>query len=694
MHRRGDSQQRRWSAWGWGLSVLLTALSFSACIEDVPIPECLMNGTCQGGAGEGGDGPPSSAGKTGGGGKGNSVDGGAGQATAGGAGAQAAMAGQAGEGPEPCACEILPQVLTAACAGKPYQTTLTVSGGRAPYSWQLDPQPKGWSVGPSTQYPNSAVLRVDAAPAEGTELTLVVTDARNARRTFTLPLEVRSSCWFAYTSLEGSGPELRLVDWLANEPAPVPLAHAVGAYDFQFSPDGAFLAYRYGADQDYPMGRHLSVVDLKTLKEHDLGFDEDQVASYSWSSSSGLLAAAFEKDGKTYLGGVHTPVPGSDASPPVLASTSASVESELYWVGNDYVAFHAASGKRRAAFYSELGSAGFASPQELIHSFAVGVAVQPTETGFFLITPNETFYSDLTDGVWSGIEHPEIALVAPSGRYTAHLDDDGLPQLFPAETADFANVVESADDTHPCTKLLAWATDQERVACVMDVSNGPTGTHGEIRIFDLEANPVRLDSTTLEGFCSDDVSDTSTGSCLFKREGYSFGSAQAEGSARAFSRSGRYFAFARALPGIVYIYLADLDAAPARVAQPVILSVDGIAFSPLAFAFSTDERFLLVRRGPKLSVIELATGAATSLASNLTDAESCSEEFLAAPERYCGNTNQLAAPEWARDSRSLAFRTTDGLTIIDLSPFPKKSVKVLPAVACATQCSGQFSFQP
>jgi hypothetical protein len=34
------------------------------------------------------------------------------------------------------------------------------------------------------------------------------------------------------------------------------------------------------------------------------------------------------------------------------------------------------------------------------------------------------------------------------------------------------------------------------------------------------------------------------------------------------------------------------------------------------------------------------------------------------------------------------------LTIIDLSPFPSKDVRVLPAVDCAAQCSGQFGFQP
>lgn len=696
MSRRGDSQQRRWSAWGWGLLVLLAALSFSACLSDVVIPPCLMKSDCPAG-GAGGDegGPSNGAGKGGSAGKGgDQLDGGAGQTPAGGTGAELAGAGQAGEGPEPCECSIVPSHLTPACAGKPYQTTLTVSGGRAPYSWQLTPQLEGWSIAIRPDHPNDVVLRADRAPLEATEVTVVVTDARKAQRTLTFPLEVRTSCWFAYTSLEETGPELHLVDPLVEEAEPATLVHASGAYDFQFSPDGVFLAYRYGVDALHPKGRYLSLLDLTNLQEHAIGFGEDQVISYGWAANSEVLAAAFEKSGKTYLGGVRMPSPGSTASPPTLTNTVASIESDLYWVGNDYVAFHSPTGKRRTPFYSEFGSAGFASPQELLRSFAVGVAVQSTATGFFLITPDDTFYSDLSDGVWSGIEHLTIDLVAPSGRYTASLTPAGLPQLFPAETGRSDTVVEPLDDTRTCTQLLAWATEQERIACVADISNQGGGTHGEIRIFDVHGgDSAWLDATTLEGFCPGDPNDTGAESCLFKRQGYSFGSVQAAGAARAFSRSGRYFAFARTLSERVFVYFADLDAEPARIAQPKAFPTTG-APSPLAFAFSPDERFLLVRGGPSLVLIEPETGYQTTLGGTLAEAAPCSESFPAAPAAYCGNTKQPSAPAWAGDSRTLAFRTNEGLTIIDLSPFPSKGVTVRAAAACAAQCSGQFGFQP
>lgn len=695
MSRRGNSQPRRWYGSAMGMPALLAMLVASlltACLDEVALPQCLLEGTCQSGAG-GAEGGSTSGivggalGMVGAGQPGESI------------GGEPAVAGQGGQSetpPDPCGCTVVPGYLAPACAGRPYQATLTVSSGQPPYSWKLAPQPEGWTIAVSPENPEVAILHATKAPDEATELTLIVTDARNAQRTLTLSLEVRSACWLAYPSLETQGPELRLVDPLAETPPPEPLAHAQGAYDFQFSPDGAFLAYRYGVDDEHPRGRHLSLVDLGSLKEHPISFGEDQVVSYAWAPNSGTLAAAFAEGGETYLGAIRPAAAGSDDSPSSLASTRASIESELYWVGSEYVSFHAPNGlgDQRLAYFSELSGGGFSAPEEVIRSFDAEPTVLPTETGFFLITPFQTLYVDLSDGVQVLVDHWDIGLVAPSGRYSALLAADGLPQLLPAATADYGPIAEATDGSQICTQLLAWAPDRERLACVADVSNGDGSSHGEIRIFDLNLAPFGLDAMTLQGFCPGDLNDTSEDSCLVKKQGYSFGSSQAAGSARAFSPSGRYFAFARALPDQVYVYLADLDAAPQHVGSPRIFPVDDTEPSPLAFAFSPDERFLLVRRGPRLSVIELATGATQRVAHNLADAAPCSDDFLAGPNLYCGNTKQLAAPQWAGDSHAAGFWTSDGLTISDLSPFPSKSEKVLPAAACAAQCSGQFGFQP
>jgi hypothetical protein len=617
---------------------------------------------------------------------------------AGGAGAEAATAGQGGEGAEPdtCpSCTISPEHLTPACAGKPYQAKFFVGGGVAPHSWYLDPQPAGWSIGRSSTDSNVAVLQADAAPPDDIELTLVVTDARGYHRTFTLPLQVRTTCWFAYTFLSEAGPKLQLLDPLAKAIAPTPLNHAVGTYDFQFSPDGAFLAYRYGVDEEHPRGRHLSLLDLTTLQEHPLPFDEDSVISYAWAPTSTVLAVAFVKDGQTRLGGVRAPAPGAEASPPPLVSTSATIDSDLYWVADEFVVFHApaAVGQRRDPYYSQLGSAGFASPQGINRSFPPGVAVQPTETGFYLISPEDTYYNDLTDGLWFGVAHLKIPLVAPSGRYTAALTAGGLPQLFPAETGR-NTVIEPADDTQTCSQLLAWAASRERIACVADVSNTDGSRHGEIRIFDVNEQSERLDVNTLEGFCPGNVNDTATDSCLYKREGYSFSSAQAAGSARAISPSGRYLAFARMGSRFLYIYFADLDARPMHIAPPKVIDLEGFNSSPLAFEFSPDEQTLSIRLGPRLALFEPAMGKLLWLDSNLADASPCSEDFPAGPETYCGNRRPTSAPVWSADSRATAFRTFSGLTIIDLSPILDMDYKVLPAPACAGRCSGEFAFQP
>lgn len=686
MRRRGDSQHRRWSTWGWALLALFSALSFSACIDDVVIPPCLEKGTCQsGGAAGDGDGSTPRAGSGG-----DLPINGAGQAN-GGETADAGAAGQAGEAPEPCACTIDPAYLNPACAGKPYQATFTVRQGIPPYAWRLASPADGWSISGSPGDSSSAVLRAEKAPDEAIELTLVVTDARNAQRTLTLPLEVRTTCWFAYLSLEETGPELKVVDPLAEKPTPIPLAHAKGAYDFKFSPDGAFLAYSY--DSDEPAGRHLSLLDLTNLHEHAVGFAEDSVTYYSWAPSGSVLAAAFQVGDKTYLGGLRAPSPGATSLPPTLVSTMATIESDLYWVGSDYVTFHAQDGARRRPFFSELASAGFSTPERILRSALVGVKVQTAETGFFLLSPGQTLYNDLSGSVWTGVDHPAVDLVAPSGRYTAALTADGLPQLFPAETGNVGNIVEAEEDAPSCTQLLAWATERERIACVADVPNDNGGVHGEVRIFDLQGDPPRLTATTVGNFCASDLNDTASDSCLNKRDGYSFGSVSAAGVARAFSRSGRHFVFARTLGDSAYVYIADLDMVPVRIAPPTMLRAAGTSTGSLAFAFSPDERFLLVRRGAQVWIIELATGLLGTLRNTL-DGEPCTEEFVADPETYCGNGTQPTAPIWAPGSETTAFQSPEGLTIIDLSPFPLKGVKVLPAAACESQCSGQFAFQP
>lgn len=694
MSRRGVSQQHRWPAWGWALLAAFATLSFSACIDDVVIPECFLNGTCpEAGAGGDAEHPGSGSG-------GDLVDV-AGQGT-GGTGSEAGAAGQGGEAVEPdgcTSCRLLPEHLAPACAGKPYQAKFNIEGGVPPYSWRLTPQPNGWTISGSPEDPEAAtaILRSSQAPNAATELTLVVTDARNQHLTLTLPLAVRTNCWFAYTALESEVPELRLIDPLVGTTPWAKLEHGQGAYDFQFSPDGAFLAYRYGQDAEHPKGRHLSLVDLASLKERDVVFEEDQVLSYAWSPNSEALAAAFQKDGKSFLSAVLVPLPGSEDSPASLVSTQAPVDSELYWVGNDYVVFHApdtGQAHARTAHYAAFSGAGFGAPVNVDRFLLSGLNVQPTNTGFFLITSLSTLYHDLSSGVGVDVQHPPIALVAPSGRYTGALSASGLPQLFPAETADQDTILESTQATQSCSRLLAWAGERERLACLADVSNGDGSIHGEIRIFDVSADRERLEGSTLQGFCADDVDDTGSESCLAKRGGYSYAGLQATGSARAFSPSGRYFAFARQVDASTYVYWADLNAAPLKIAEPLYFGVPGNQPLPVGFLFSPDERFLLVQRGRSISVVELETGAEGFLSTKHADNLPCSEDFLAAPAAYCGNTEPTGVAQWAANSRAMAFSTTEGFTIVDFSEFPMKDAKVVAVAKCAAECSGQFGFQP
>jgi hypothetical protein len=240
---------------------------------------------------------------------------------------------------------------------------------------------------------------------------------------------------------------------------------------------------------------------------------------------------------------------------------------------------------------------------------------------------------------------------------------------------------------------LAWSL-QDKIACVADVDNdADTGSHGEVRFFDLKAGSELLELSTLGGFCKDDISANNVASCTALREGYGYGVSEATAAPREFSPSGRWFAFTRAIGDSAYLYWADLEASPVEISRPLFWYQAG---APERLAFSPDSQKVAVQIGTTL-LIQTLSGASSALqvTSKLTMRERCSEEMPTAPNQYCGNTSLDARFKWAPNSRAVAYPAGTSLAVVDVSDPAFVTTFPLPAPLCEQPlCSGDFEFQP
>jgi len=737
MSQRMSEPVSRTAGWrtraGWA-TVLATVVSWlSACVSDADIPPCVRDHSCgqagasarAGAAGAesfpqvGGAEAAGATASTGGtvdatAGEGGASEAGAGEGGAGEGGAAAGApsldAGAGGmdlkQGGECERCVILPAELVAPCAQQPYHATLHVTGGVAPYAWQLAPAVEGWSVTPDPNREGTAFLDASEVGGGDTELVIRAVDARGLDVRVEYRARARDACWFAYTASGAGGPKLALVDGLREPAEPAVLAHNTNVYDFQFSPDGRYLAYRYAAGAQFPHGQRLALVELSNLHETALAFGEDAISAYAWSPNGAVLAVGFTATGERFLGGVRMPVPGSGDAPTQLAPIAALVEDNLAWVGNGAVAWHAEALpdwdnpgqflpnplQQHTPLYARLGSTSFGSSQFAVDSFEPNLVLQPASDGFWVVIDSLTTFFPMTGNPPDSVLHIDVKLVAPSGRYSAGLDGETL-QLFAAHDGVFSGAQASSKPAETCPMPLAWS-QQDRIACVADIDNGVgLGTHGEVRFFDWKGTSDLLTLTTLQGFCEDDTAKGSSSSCAAMRQGYGYGIDQATRMPRAFSASGRWFAFARASGQSVYVYWADLDATPVALSGSLFLGLTG---APTRLAFSPDNRQLGLQAGTGLFIKALSGVSSEMLVtSELEVREKCTEEFPNAPNRYCGNTAVDAPFKWAPDSKALAYRSHDVITVVDTSHAADVVKFLLPIPVCeAPNCSGGFEFQP
>jgi hypothetical protein len=600
--------------------------------------------------------------------------------------------------------------------------SLHANGGKAPYRWTVRANAGSWTVVANADDSTRATLNGIASGP--TDLTLELTDQRGLVMQKLYSLAPRSACYFAYVAPDsGNDPKLRLVDPLldaqpdrpAAQTPSIVLVNDHGVRDFQFSPDGRFLVYRFQDGSTNPAKSHLSLVDLAEKTDQLITLGEDAVTAYAWSKNARFLAVTFEQAAKTYLGGLELPQAATKAERVQLKTlqavlSDAPAESGLFWLGTSFVAFYATvlpglpnPQRRITPFYAALTADGFEAPIAISDdAYLAPVTLRPADDGFFMISGKAPLTAFHTAGVVSYSAEHGSDVIAPSAAFGARVDAGRL-QLFRA--ADDDELTGPIATQAGCDKLLTWASGRERIACVSDISDADSGVaRGEIRIFDLATggSAASLARSTLLGSC-----DARTGGapvidpCPASEYDYTEASSQLQ--PRLLSASGRWLAFTtntqQAEPGNSYLYWADLASQPPTIKHRESLYL-GAQPPPTrnVLAFSPDEQALLLESGSILSLRWLsASGLSMTLDGDLVPPQAsadCSEDFGTAPSDWCGAPNRESSFVWAPDSKRVAYRRAGQLKVVDLLSNTSSESYQFEAAACDTQCSGDFAFQP
>jgi hypothetical protein len=553
----------------------------------------------------------------------------------------------------------------AACASWPYNAKFAVIGGEPSFTWSAVGLPSEFSF-------DSLSQELTGNPTAAASVTLQVTDGkgRTVQRDFDIPL--RQKCWFGYVSEDGNATSLHLLDpqLKAQLQRPATVSAGTVVEDFKFSPRGRFIAYRF---KDSGGVSRLSLWQgPKWDREQELPF-EGSVTQYEWSDFEDVLAVAFTSNtGDTQLGGVNvTAVPA--VSPPgtiqglsMLTPIVADVDSELTWYGDAQNRSVAFGSPWRTAFrigsHATLSADGFASViTASTVPYSATMTIYPGSDGYFGAETDSDFLNYHRNGTSFIATHDNEA-VAPSGRYTAYVNDDTLE----LRHADDSILYDPMITAGGCANLLAWAKDQERLVCA--------GT-----------DPMLLWSHTLA------LSQTSFDSVAIGG-GEEYLQADWRDFKRAMSRSGNWLALSTA----DRLYVANLASANPQISWSSALASDQQGTS---LSFAPDETLMVTQRGANLWLFGVRGQNGPGgmwLGSTYANPDQCSEDSLPSPS-WCGSDRGRLGLKWAPESQFVAWVSDTGaLQIADLRIWHAYRWLAVDTIepACDQQCVGTFQFQP
>ncbi len=571
--------------------------------------------------------------------------------------------------------------LPAPCRGNSYAEALTADGGEPPYVWQERSLPPGLRFDAELAT-LSGVARGDGA------LVVELTDQSFRTIQKRYEIQTRDKCWTAYVAAEPGPARLELVDGRLLQRQPEGARRTLPAdagldavFDFAFSPEGRFLAYRLGRDAS---ALRLVLVRLSDGKERaiDLG---GAVARYAWSSDASTLAVAFTANAQTFLGGVDVsavdpaqlpgPELGLDEVERLERSAVPSVDSDLVWYGDRRLGFltrDPLAPERRRLVTTALEPARFAAPSMHMEAdFSEGAHLLEGPLGVFVAEPESgesAFFPSVGE---APIRHATEVVISPAGAFTGLARDAAL-EIFRASEASGLGAPPSFAASG-CTTLLAWASERDRLACAIERDG-----ENQVALFDLLAapSPSLIELPRL-------------------RDVYVYPAGAHSGRRRLLSSSGRWLAFTT--DDDLYVARLDADGSRLRATLPASL----LGTKPGALAFSPDEGFLLIGAGNVVSLLNLDQGPASLLVLSASAAinDSCSERFVEGRGQWCGGEAEARDLSWSSGSDVVAFRSSLGtLQLVDVSRAREGSVSapISPDGACSEACGSNDSarFQP
>jgi hypothetical protein len=570
------------------------------------------------------------------------------------------------------------EALPPPCLGNGYLEALAVQGGEPPYTWRALAAPPGLFFDPDT----ATVEGV--AESDGT-LVVEVTDgnARSVQKRYLV--DTRDSCWLAFIASEPGPARLELVDARLLQRQPALARRALpsepspdAVLDFEFSPDGRFIAYQLG---QAPSLRRLEIA--RVLDGQARAVDvPGSVDAYAWSPNAATLAVAFSNGAGSFLGGVD--VSGVDTSLAAVgaplsgvrrldASAAPPTASAPVWFGTGqlgYLGLDADAPERRRLVTSTLGASGFAeaSPRAEL-SFSSGAALLGAAPGLFVADPESALHQFFPSGGAVAVPHGPGAVFTERGDHVALAQGGALGFFEPGSPSAAPAAPRIA--VPECSALLSWDAASDRVACL------DARLPGSLGVFQLLSDEPRAIELAP------------------RRAADRLAPGDTAGRRRVFSPGGGWLAVA----GDEALAVLRLDGGASE--RVLTLPTSELGTRPGALVFSPDERRLLVGAANSLGLVSLdaKTPALLPLSSSALLDEFCGEDFVNGASEWCGAASHAPSLAFSRGSDLVAFRSALGtLAVIDVSGARDGEIgePISPDSTCSEACtSGQSAvFQP
>jgi hypothetical protein len=529
------------------------------------------------------------------------------------------------------------RVLQLACAGTDYSTRLSAGCAREPFErdvrWRArrcsEPAEAG-CLPEWLELTDDGRLSGQVPAGEAThrfELSVVVDTGSELTQVF--ELEASEHCWVFQLS-DDEGPR-RIVGSRIDQPdtrvvAPASMPDAFGVREFRLSPNGRYLA----AVVAPPSGEGF--IDLYALGPSGL-------APLSRSEALGVVAdVAFSPD-SAWLAAVARAAPDSVSSNLIVASLGDAVSfgeprvidyvSSLLWAGPSRLLYLGRSVQRASLLDGEplhtpheveVSAAGIdaASATSEIASLALETLNDSFQRflvnpgGLFMQTTQSLLYFDrcLSRSFQALIIPIEVGHVAPTLDWVGTtLEGELLLQHYGSLPGpDMGCRAFAERRSTNCEQIMAWSADGSSLLCL-----------SQTRLQLLRTDAADLAATTIAALAS---------------------YAPVRERRRALSRTGRWLALllepsaADPRGGLVVVPTSGAAAGP-----PAPLLPDESDSPFWDFAFTPDEKRLIVHQGPRLFVLDDFEGSGSApvpLSTSVVPARDCSAASLPDSRLWCG----------------------------------------------------------